>query len=181
MDRQDREVIEGLFSRLGEVERKSGQRDAEAETLIRERVAQQPAAPYLMAQTIVMQEQALYDAQRRIDELERQPRGGFLSGLFGGGSPPARPSSGPPAVAPGPWGGGAGVPGQPGQPPLQQPGRGGFLAGAAQTAMGVVGGMLLGNAIAGLFGGEAKAAESRSASGDQNDSGSFGADDEEQF
>jgi hypothetical protein len=37
---------------------------------------------------------------------------------------------------------------------------GGFLAGAAQTAMGVAGGVLLGNAIAGMFGGdEAQAAE----------------------
>jgi hypothetical protein len=41
-------------------------------------------------------------------------------------------------------------------------GGGGFLAGAAQTAMGVAGGLLLGNALAGLFGGggEAQAAES---------------------
>lgn len=37
---------------------------------------------------------------------------------------------------------------------------GGFLAGAAQTAMGVAGGVLLGNAIAGMFGGsEAQAAQ----------------------
>jgi hypothetical protein len=37
---------------------------------------------------------------------------------------------------------------------------GGFLAGAAQTAMGVAGGLLLGNAIAELIqGDEAKAAE----------------------
>ena len=40
-------------------------------------------------------------------------------------------------------------------------GGGGFLAGAAQTALGVAGGFLLGNAIAGMFGGsgEAQAAE----------------------
>ena len=41
----------------------------------------------------------------------------------------------------------------------QQPGGGGFLAGAAQTALGVTGGVLLGNAIAGMLSGnEAKAA-----------------------
>jgi hypothetical protein len=42
------------------------------------------------------------------------------------------------------------------------PGRGGgFLAGAAQTAMGVAGGVLLGNMLAGAFSGgdEAKAAD----------------------
>ena len=44
--------------------------------------------------------------------------------------------------------------------PSRQPGGGGFLAGAAQTALGVTGGVLLGNAIAGMLGGhEAKAAE----------------------
>jgi uncharacterized protein len=36
---------------------------------------------------------------------------------------------------------------------------GGFLAGAAQTAMGVAGGMLLANAVAGMFAGEAQASE----------------------
>ena len=42
----------------------------------------------------------------------------------------------------------------------QPRGGGGFLAGAAQTALGVTGGVLLGNAIAGMLGGsEAKAAE----------------------
>ena len=36
---------------------------------------------------------------------------------------------------------------------------GGFLAGAAQTAVGVAGGVLLGNAIAGMFAGPAEAGE----------------------
>ena len=36
---------------------------------------------------------------------------------------------------------------------------GGFLAGAGQTAMGVAGGVLMANAVAGMFGGEAEAAE----------------------
>ena len=41
----------------------------------------------------------------------------------------------------------------------QQRGGGGFLAGAAQTALGVTGGVLLGNGIAGMLSGnEAKAA-----------------------
>jgi hypothetical protein len=36
-------------------------------------------------------------------------------------------------------------------------GGGGFMAGAMQTAMGVAGGMLLANAVSGLFAGEAEA------------------------
>jgi hypothetical protein len=179
MDHQDRQAIEGLFGKLGEVERQSGARDAEAEAFIRSRIAAQPAAPYFMAQTIVVQEQALNAAQVRIAELERQlasrpAGGGFLAGLFGGGQPqPApRPQSMPgmaPHMAPG-----------------MAPGRGGgFLAGAAQTAMGVAGGMLLGNMIASAFGGDdAKAGEAnqpepqQAAAEDSGDSGDdFGFED----
>ncbi|WP_081160602.1 DUF2076 family protein [Ensifer aridi] len=54
----------------------------------------------------------------------------------------------------------------------------GFLAGAAQTAMGVAGGVLLGNAIAGMLGGsEANAVETsepRDQENDGGDSGDFG-------
>jgi hypothetical protein len=180
MENQDRQAIEGLFSRLGEVERQAGARDAQAEGFIRERISQQPGAPYFMAQTIVMQDYALQQAQARIQQLEQEQQeaeerpaagGGFLSGMFGGGqSAPRRASSVPtagrspmgrpvPMGAPqmgGPAGGMQMAPGA-----MAQPGRGGgFLAGAAQTAMGVAGGVLLGNALGGMFGGgEAKAAE----------------------
>lgn len=190
MNEQDRQAIDGLFARLGEAERQSGPRDGEAEGFIARRIAQQPAAPYLMAQTIVMQDYALQQAQARIDELERQREeatarpaagGGLFGGLFGSGQPPARRSGVPsvprsgsggaiPADASPAWQQGAmadrqamGAPGAPQQGGFGRPGfggGGGFLAGAAQTAMGVAGGVLLGNAIAGMFGGgEAKAAE----------------------
>jgi hypothetical protein len=157
MDNQDRQAIDGLFSRLGEVERQSTNRDAAAESFIKERVAQQPGAPYFMAQTIVMQDYALQNAQQRIEELEREAQrpagGGLLSGFFGGGRNTGRPAGSVPAIARGP------APDVAASPPVP-PGRGGFLAGAAQTAMGVAGGVLLGNAIGGMFGGgEAKAAE----------------------
>lgn len=202
MNEQDRQAIDGLFAKLGEAERQSGPRDAEAEGFIAQRVAQQPAAPYLMAQTIVMQDYALQQAQARISELEQQAQvqeerpasgGGLFGSLFGSGQPPRRspvpsmPRPGSPfgaAAAQHGYGQQPGAPGgypppgyQQGQGGFQQggmqqgmPGRpgfggggfggGGFLAGAAQTAMGVAGGVLLGNAIAGMFGGdEAKAAE----------------------
>ena len=153
MDRQDQQAIEELFEKLGDVERRTGPRDREAEAFIRSRVAAQPGAPYYMAQTIVVQEQALRSAQEEIAELRqagRPAQGGFLSGLFGGPSPqrrsPDRGALGGPAAQP--WGRSRGMAG------------GGFLAGAAQTAMGVAGGVLLGNMIGGMFdGGEAQAAE----------------------
>jgi uncharacterized protein len=156
MDTQDRKAIDELFAKLAEVERSGGARDAEAEGLIREKIASQPGSPYYMAQAIVFQEQALRTAQEQIADLERQlaerpAGGGFLSGLFGGGQPqtPTRPQDR------------SAVPSGLGQPMAgMTAGRGGgFLAGAAQTAAGVAGGVLLGNAIAGMFGGdEAKAA-----------------------
>jgi hypothetical protein len=178
MDNNDRQAIDGLFSRIAEVERQSGQLDPEANAFIGQKIAAQPAAPYLMAQTIVVQDQALAAAEERIQELERQAAaqpasrssGGLLSSLFGGGaaaastSAPARraaPAYGQPQQAPqastSPWG-------QQGTGPAgygQQAGRGGgFLQGAAQTAMGVAGGMLLGSAIGSMFAGnEANAAE----------------------
>ncbi len=72
MDRNDQQAIDGLFSKLAHVEQQSGQRDAASDRFIQERVSQQPSAPYYMAQTIVVQEQALDAAQRRIEELEYQ-------------------------------------------------------------------------------------------------------------
>ena len=179
MDNQDRQAIEDLFVRLSEVERQAPPRDAEAERLIRDRISRQPSAPYLMAQTIVVQEYALQEAQRRIEELERdrterQGRG-LISGIFGStqsagrtGSVPSVPrarASTPESLSP------------------AQGGRSGFLAGAAQTAMGVAGGLLLGNFIAGMLGGnEAQAADTSAepehdseidADADQGDGGFF--------
>ncbi|MGO4625226.1 DUF2076 domain-containing protein [Ensifer sp. 2YAB10] len=164
MDRNDQQAIDGLFSKLAQAERQSALRDAQADRFIQERIGQQPGAPYYMAQTIVVQEQALEAAQRRIDELEAQStqsqqRGGFFSSMFRSNAAPQRQAPQQPgygSAAPGsPWGNQNQAYGQ----PMQQRTGGGFLAGAAQTAMGVAGGVLLGNAIAGMFGGnEAQAA-----------------------
>ena len=165
MDRNDQQAIDGLFSKLAQVERQSGPRDAQSDRFIQERIGQQPGAPYYMAQTIVVQEQALEAAQRRIAELEAhtaqsQQRGGFFSSMFGSNAAPQRQAPQQPgygSAAPGsPWGNQNQAYGQ----PMQQRAGGGFLAGAAQTAMGVAGGVLLGNAVAGMFGGnEAQAAQ----------------------
>ena len=105
MDQTERQIIDDLFAKLHQAEAQSGPRDPEAEALIRERIARQPAAPYLMAQAIVMMEQALAASQGRNEELERQLRerpaaaaapaqsggGGLFGSLFGGSSRPAAP------------------------------------------------------------------------------------------
>lgn len=151
---EDERAIEDLFQRLRNVEGNSGPRDADAERLIRQRLSEHPSAAYFMAQTIIVQEAALREAQQRIEALEAQDRGsdrGFLGGIFGGD----RPS--PPAEARrGPWGARTE---QDDVPQRRSGGGGGFLAGAAQTALGVTGGVLLGSAIAGMLTGGAQAAE----------------------
>jgi uncharacterized protein len=68
MDRNDRQAIEALFDKLATVERQSLPRDGQSETLIRDKIARQPGAPYYMAQTIVVQEQALAAAEARLAE-----------------------------------------------------------------------------------------------------------------
>lgn len=168
MTPQERDVIQGIFDRLRQAERSV--RDPEAETFIAERLKQQPYAPYVMAQQIFAQEQALSSLQQRIQELEaelqqarnqRPQQGGFLSGIFGGGQQAAPP---PPQARPGgPWGqqgGYAPPPPQPGYapPPPQagpwggQPSQGGgFLASAATTALGVAGGVMIANALSNAF------------------------------
>lgn len=179
MDNNDRQAIDGLFGKLAQVEGQAAPRDAEAEHFIADRIARQPGAPYFMAQTIVIQEQALNAAQARIQELEQRPQqgGGFLSRMFGGGAAPAPVTRRPPAQGYGAQGYGAqGGPFQSGG--RQMPGQGGgFLAGAAQTAMGVAGGVLLGNAVMGMFGNEAQAAPPPAEDGQEEDFADAGVDD----
>ena len=168
MDSNDRQAIEGLFTKLGEVERQAGPRDAEAERFIADSVNQQPGAPYYMAQTIVMQEMALANQQKRIEELERtaqaggaapglhaaaaaqqapaqQPEGGMLSRIFGGGGssrsvPSVGGNRGSDARPGSAWGGAAAAQQNAGQ---------NTQAGYAQQGRGMGGGMGGGGFLAG--------------------------------
>ena len=155
---QDSDAIHGLFDRIDDVARNSPPRDRDAEALIQQRLNSFPPAPYYLAQTVIMQEQALKQAQQRIEQLEagqRQGGGGFLGSLFGGDQ--AQPPQRQPIRQDGPWGRRA----EEDEPRRGRSfgGGGGFLAGAAQTAMGVAGGVLLGSAIAGMLTGGANADE----------------------
>ena len=94
MKSDEKPLIDGLFSRLREAEGQSAPRDAEAEAQINQHLVRQPAAPYYMAQVVLIQEAALKRLDQRVKELEAQvaqlqqsrpSSGGFLSGLFGVG------------------------------------------------------------------------------------------------
>jgi uncharacterized protein len=161
MDQNDRQTIDDLFGKLRQAEQQTGPRDAEAERYISEQVARAPAAPYYMAQAIVIQEQALAAAHERIQKLEqdlasRPAGGGFLAGLFGG-APRQAPASHRPARSQGYGQGAQGMGGPMGQAGMAaspwggRPGGGSFLGGALQTAMAVAGGIVVGNMIADML------------------------------
>jgi uncharacterized protein len=193
VDQNERHMIDDLFTRLQQAEQQSGPRDRNAEQQIGAALGRQPAAPYYMAQVILMQEQAVRSLTARVQQLEQElaerPAGGgsFLGGLFGGAgqagtrtesgrTPVMPPGSTPATQAAVPGRGWASsqpaaderVPAMPpgssyGAPPVGgrgwfgqgQGGGGSFLGSAMQTAAGVAGGMLLANAVSGLFGGGA--------------------------
>jgi hypothetical protein len=168
MNSEEQTLIDGLFSRLKDAERTSAPRDAAAQARIKEHLSRQPDAPYYMAQAILVQEAAVNQLNRQLQERDEQLQklqselgqargqasssstgGGFLSGIPGGGAP--RPS--PPASSG--WRDGPGVnppsAAQSGYAAAQMPRGSGFLGGALQTAAGVAGGVMLAEGISSLF------------------------------
>ena len=145
MQSEERDLIAGLFGRLSGFEAQP--RDPEADRMIAQSIANQPGAPYLLVQTVLVQEQALKGAQARIAELEAkvaaQPTPGFLASA--------------PKI--GPWGNASVPPTQPVQQAVpaaafapQPAAGGGFLRQAMMTAAGVAGGALLFEGIRNMMG-----------------------------
>jgi hypothetical protein len=175
MTPEERQMLASLFERVGSTA--STPRDPQAETLIADAVRALPFAPYVLAQTVLVQQQALENASRRLAELEAQAKaapqeetsflGSIGKSLFGGGAsapPPAprsnydasayqrQPGYAPPpqqqAYAPQPQPGPWG-----GAPQAAAPSGGGFMQSALTTAAGVAGGVVLAHSLGSLFGG----------------------------
>src|SRR5690349_16992364 len=72
MQREEQQLIEGLFSRLKQAESQTVARDAAAEQLINQHLQAQPGAPYYMAQAILIQEAALKKLNEKVSALESQ-------------------------------------------------------------------------------------------------------------
>src|ERR1051326_7038074 len=97
MTPQEQQLITQLFQRLRQAPVQ--EKDPEAEALIAQGVREQPDAPYLLVQTVLIQDMALTNAQARIAELGRElaaksaqaPRRStsFLGGLPHGSVPSA--------------------------------------------------------------------------------------------
>ena len=159
MTPDEQQMISALFERIGKVGRVD--KDYDAEKLIKDEVRRLPDASYVLVQSVLVQEEALSQADARIRDLEDQlaqlqpperPRasGGSFLGRGGGSVAPA-PAMRPQSGSQSPW---APRPGDQ-APPQQQPqrGGGGFLSSALSTAAGVTGGMLAAESLRGLFGG----------------------------
>ena len=84
MNKQEYQVINGLFKHLESAEASGGPRDADAERLLHAHLQRQPNAPYYMAQTILAQQAALRKAQsQRPAPAPHTPTAGS-SGFLGG-------------------------------------------------------------------------------------------------
>ena len=70
MSPEERRLLQGLFDRMRN--QSGGQRDHEAEQMIADNVRQQPYAPYLLSQTVIVQDQALQAANQKLQDQERQ-------------------------------------------------------------------------------------------------------------
>ncbi|MBV8566571.1 MAG: DUF2076 domain-containing protein [Methylobacteriaceae bacterium] len=180
MTPEERQMLAGLFDRIRS--QAGNPRDPEAEGFIANEVRVQTYAPYLLAQTVLVQEQGLSAAaeqirllQARVQSLESgaqaQPTGtgSFLGGIgrsiFGGSQPASRGSvpsyapqptyTPPPSYAPPP-----NYAPQPASGPWAQPqsSGGSFLKGALGAAAGVAGGVLLADTVRDLFAGHSATA-----------------------
>jgi hypothetical protein len=69
MTPQEKDLTTILLDRLNMTE---GQKDPEAEALIRQVTAERHGAPYYLVQTVLIQDLSLHNAQRRITDLETQ-------------------------------------------------------------------------------------------------------------
>ncbi|HEX8596345.1 MAG TPA: DUF2076 domain-containing protein [Pseudomonas sp.] len=176
MNSEEQTLIDGLFSKLKSAETASAPRDAQAEARIKEHLTQQPAAPYYMAQAILVQEAAVNQLNAQVKERDEQIQqlqaqlqqaktqssasaapssGGFLSSIFGGGNsqqPQQRPGN---VASSGGWRDGPSSP-PPYNPQQASPQQGNYAAPQQQAPAAPMGSGFLGGALktaAGVAGG----------------------------
>jgi len=151
MTPQEQQLIAELLARLKQTPAQA--KDAGADQLIRKGVKENPEAPYLLVQTVLIQDMALSQAQHRVAELEDQlskakaasslPQSvSFLGGVLSRAAGTSGRASQPVAPAPEPAA----------PPPAMSSTSSGFLRSAAATALGVAGGQLLFQGVESMFG-----------------------------
>ncbi len=166
MTPEERQLVADLFDRLAELEQNP--RDPDADRLIKNGLARAPHAVYALVQTVLVQDEALREADAHIQELEaalnqgnqpQQQQGGFLDNMrdsiFGRREEPQAPPAGK-------WNSGGSVPSvgrgdsPMGVPPAFRTGAGeppsGNYAAPPQAAPPSRGGSFLGTAAAAAAG-----------------------------
>lgn len=157
MTPQEQQMLQGLIQRVNQTQ--LPEKDSDAEAMLQQTLGRNPDALYILAQTVLVQQyaldqaqQQLEDARAQLDQLRQaqtqQPKHStsFLGNLLGHNDEQSRPAPPPPPpvqYAPPQY---APVPGytqyvEPG-PAYGAPQSGGFLRGAMQTAAGVAAGAL---------------------------------------
>jgi hypothetical protein len=155
MNLQEREQLSHFLQQLTQAQ--AGQKDAEAEALIREAGARQPDAAYLLVQRAMQLEQALQMVQSQADKLQaemEQMRSGARSGFLDQGNAWGRPAAmqaAPSAAAQPQVQVQAQAQAQPAASPAASWGSG-MLGNVATTAAGVVAGSFLFQGIGNLMG-----------------------------
>jgi uncharacterized protein len=147
MTPQEQQMLQDLTERINRTQ--LPEKDLDAEQLLQQTLGRNPDALYILAQTVLVQQYALDQAQKQLDQLrqqQQQPKRttSFLGNLLGRDDEPAPPPPPPPQQY-----------GQPQYTPAPNyapptgyapaygaPQSGGFLRGAMQTATGVAAGAL---------------------------------------
>jgi hypothetical protein len=152
MTTQEEQMLQDLTDRVNNTQ--LSEKDPEAEQFLQKTLSRNPDALYILAQTILVQQYALDQAQKQLADLraqldqlrqqQQQPKHAtsFLGNLLGRDDAPSAPPPPPqptqPQFTP--------VPSYPapayGAPQYAAPQSGGFLRSAAQTAAGVAAGAL---------------------------------------
>ncbi|QCI24275.1 DUF2076 domain-containing protein [Buchnera aphidicola (Muscaphis stroyani)] len=157
MKDEEKNLIENLFHRLKNTELNSANRDQSADNLIQKLVRKQPFSSYYMTQTILIQEAAIKKMSLKIEELnkkvennnlektKKQPS--FLSSFFKNSPSSDLTSHNQNNV----WKNKESPLQYHASPVVSAPRSSGFLGNALQTAMGVAGGMVLGNMLMNVF------------------------------
>jgi hypothetical protein len=148
MTPQERQLLESLAARITSTP--PPQKDPEADQMIQERIGSRPDALYILAQTVLIQEMALNQANARLHEMQQAQQNppqhtSFLGRLFGGDPQPqyAQPQYTQPQYAQPQYGQPQYAPPYPAQyPPQYQQAGPSFLRSAATTATGVAAGAL---------------------------------------
>jgi len=169
MTAQEQQMIQSLADRINNTP--LAEKDPDAEQFLQQALGRNPDALYILAQTTLVQQYALDQAQKQLADLRaqleqqrqlaQQPRhaSSFLGNLLGvhdqPAPPPPPPVRQPPytpvpdyysqpgyAAPPPPYGQPQYAPPQYSQPQYVPPQSGGFLRGAMQTAAGVAAGAI---------------------------------------